>query len=66
MSRTTLDVDDELLAEAARIFGTTTTKATIHAALQAVDNRDKRREFSDWLTSGGLPDLTGMAAPEAT
>ncbi|MCI4062059.1 type II toxin-antitoxin system VapB family antitoxin [Micromonospora sp. R77] len=61
MSRTILDVDDELLAEAAKIFGTTTKKATVNAALQAAVNREKRREFADWLKSGGLPDLTDPA-----
>ncbi|MET7835570.1 type II toxin-antitoxin system VapB family antitoxin [Micromonospora sediminicola] len=59
MSRTILDVDDDLLAEAAEILGTGTKKATVNAALQAVVNREKRREFADWLKSGGLPDLTG-------
>lgn len=62
MSRTILDVDDELLSEAAKIFGTTTKKATVNAALQAAVNREKRREFADWLKSGGLPDLTGSTA----
>ncbi|HEV8526717.1 MAG TPA: type II toxin-antitoxin system VapB family antitoxin [Actinomycetes bacterium] len=68
MSRTILDVDDELLAEAAKIFGTTTKKATVNAALQAAVKREKRREFADWLKAGGLPDLTGStgtAAPDA-
>jgi Arc/MetJ family transcription regulator len=59
MSRTILDVDDELLANAAKIFGTTTKKATVNAALQAAVNREKRREFAEWLKAGGLPDLTG-------
>ena len=58
MSRTIIDLDDELLAEAAKIFGTTTKKATVNAALEAVVKREKRREFADWLKSGGLPDLT--------
>ncbi|KAB1102925.1 type II toxin-antitoxin system VapB family antitoxin [Micromonospora aurantiaca] len=58
MSRTILDVDDDLLAEAAEILGTGTKKATVNAALQEVVNREKRREFADWLKSGGLPDLT--------
>jgi Arc/MetJ family transcription regulator len=62
MSRTIIDVDDELLAEAAKIFGTTTKKATVNAALQAAVNREKRREFADWLKAGGLPGLTGSAA----
>lgn len=68
MSRTILDIDDELLAEAAKIFGTTTKKATVNAPLQAAVNREKRREFADWLKSGGLPDLTrsaGTAKPDA-
>ncbi|MEU1811245.1 type II toxin-antitoxin system VapB family antitoxin [Micromonospora sp. WMMD1076] len=68
MSRTILDVDDDLLAEAAEILGTGTKKATVNAALQEVVNREKRREFADWLKSGGLPDLTdpGRASkPEA-
>ncbi|WP_431727598.1 type II toxin-antitoxin system VapB family antitoxin [Verrucosispora sp. TAA-831] len=59
MSRTILDVDDELLAEAAKIFGTTTKKATVNAALKAAVDREKRREFADWLKGGGLPGLTG-------
>jgi Arc/MetJ family transcription regulator len=68
VSRTILDVDDELLAEAAKIFGTKTKKATVNAALQAAVNREKRREFADWLKTGGLPDLTrsaGAAEPDA-
>jgi Arc/MetJ family transcription regulator len=59
VSRTILDVDDELLAEASKILGTTTKKATVNAALKAVVDREKRRQFADWLKSGGLPDLTG-------
>ena len=61
VSRTILDVDDELLAEAAKIFGTSTKRATVNAALQAAVNRERRREFADWLKGGGLPDLTGPA-----
>lgn len=63
MSRTILDVDDELLAEASKILGTETKKATVNAALKAVVDREKRRQFADWLKSGGLPDLTGPATP---
>ena len=63
MSRTILDIDDELLAEAAKIFGTTTKKATVNAALLAAVNREKRREFADWLKSGGLPGLTNPSGP---
>ena len=69
MSRTILDVDDQLLADAAKIFGTRTKSSTVNAALQAAVNREKRREFADWLKSGGLPDLTRSvsgATPDAT
>jgi hypothetical protein len=33
----------------------------VNAALQAAVNREKRREFADWLKDGGLPDLISMA-----
>ncbi|KAB1947570.1 type II toxin-antitoxin system VapB family antitoxin [Micromonospora sp. ALFpr18c] len=59
MSRTVLDVDDKLLAEAGQILGTATTRATVDAALKAVVDLENRRQFADWLKSGGLPDLTG-------
>jgi Arc/MetJ family transcription regulator len=62
LSRTILDVDDELLTAAAKIFGTTTKRATVNAALQAAVSREKRREFADWLKAGGLPDLTHSTA----
>lgn len=67
MSRTILDLDDELLEQAAEILGTTTKKATVNAALKAVVDREKRREFADWLKSGGLPGLAGQstATPDA-
>ncbi|MFJ1541522.1 type II toxin-antitoxin system VapB family antitoxin [Micromonospora chalcea] len=58
MSRTTLDVDDRLVAEDDEILATGARSATVNAALQASVNREKRREFADWLKSGGLPDLT--------
>ncbi|MEV0807076.1 type II toxin-antitoxin system VapB family antitoxin [Micromonospora sp. NPDC050200] len=32
--------------KAAKIFGTTTKKATVNAALQAAIDREKRREFA--------------------
>ncbi|MFF2042020.1 type II toxin-antitoxin system VapB family antitoxin [Kitasatospora sp. NPDC058170] len=59
MARTVIDVNDELLAEAAEIFGTTTKVATVNAALEDAVKRRKGREFLGWLADGGLPDLTG-------
>lgn len=59
MARTVIDVDDELLAEAAEIFGTSTKVATVNAALADAIKRRKRASFLNWLAEGGLPDLTG-------
>ena len=59
MARTAIDLDDEKLALAAEIFGTTTKVATFNTALEDVIKRRKRESFADWLKEGGLPDLTG-------
>lgn len=64
MARTVIDVDDETLAQAAEVFGTTTKVATVNAALQDAVKRRKRESFLDWLADGGLPELTGPV-PEA-
>jgi Arc/MetJ family transcription regulator len=39
-----IDIDDELLAEAARLLGTTTKKDTVNAALREVRERLRRLE----------------------
>ncbi|MFD8979795.1 type II toxin-antitoxin system VapB family antitoxin [Streptomyces sp. NPDC059564] len=59
MARTVIDVDDALLAEAAKLFGTKTKVATVNAALQDAVNRRKREAFFTRLAEGRLPDLTG-------
>ncbi|MFD9127541.1 type II toxin-antitoxin system VapB family antitoxin [Kitasatospora sp. NPDC059571] len=59
MARTVIDVDDDMLAEAAEIFGTTTKVATVNAALADAVKRRKRESFLTWIAEGGLPDLTG-------
>lgn len=57
MSRTVIDLDDDLLAKAAELFGTRTKVATVNAALSDAVNRAERAEFLDWLAADGLPDL---------
>ncbi|MFJ3927743.1 type II toxin-antitoxin system VapB family antitoxin [Streptomyces sp. NPDC090022] len=42
MSRTVIDLDDEALAEAAQLLGTTTKKDTVNAALREVADRRRR------------------------
>lgn len=59
VSRTVIDIDDRLLAEAAGILGTEKKVATVNAALADVVNRRRRQAFFDRLDAGLLPDLTG-------
>lgn len=47
--RTVIDVDDEALAAAARVLGTTTKVATVNAALALVAGRAARLELLDAL-----------------
>lgn len=44
MARTMIDVDEELLAEAARLLGTRTKKETVNTALREVGERMRRLE----------------------
>jgi Arc/MetJ family transcription regulator len=53
MALTTLEIDVDLLVEAAEIFGTSTKRSTVEAALRDAIAREKRREFSDFLRNGG-------------
>jgi len=63
MTRTVIDLDDDKLAQAAAILGTTTKVGTVDAALEDVIKRRRRETFVDWLKAGGLPDLTQPASP---
>lgn len=57
MSRTLVDVDDALLAEAAQLLGTRTKKDTVNAALAELVKQRRRAELVDWLAGDPLPDL---------
>ncbi|MET7566980.1 type II toxin-antitoxin system VapB family antitoxin [Streptomyces sp. NPDC005492] len=57
MSRTMIDLDDALLAEAAEILGTTTKRATINGALAEFVAAAKRRRFMEMLDEGLFDDL---------
>ena len=64
-SHTTLDLDRELLRDAAAALGTTRTTDTVHAALRDVVNRRKRawlaqRDFSE--LDAALPELRAARA----
>ena len=51
------DLDQELLAQAAAILGTTTKQATVNDALRRVVAAELRRTHLDELAGGALPDL---------
>jgi uncharacterized protein (DUF1778 family) len=59
-AHTTLDLDRDLLRDAAQVLGTTRTTDTVHAALRAVVARRRRawlaqRDFSE--LEAALPEL---------
>ncbi|WP_346105601.1 type II toxin-antitoxin system VapB family antitoxin [Nonomuraea maheshkhaliensis] len=44
MTKTLIDLDEEALAEAARVLGTSTRKDTVNAALREIVDRRSRAE----------------------
>jgi Arc/MetJ family transcription regulator len=54
MSRTVINLDDDLCAQAAEILGTSTKVSTVNAALKEIVDRRRRQDFLNWLTEGGL------------
>ncbi|WP_026923982.1 type II toxin-antitoxin system VapB family antitoxin [Glycomyces arizonensis] len=54
MTRTVINLDDELVAQASEIFGTTTKVSTVNAALKDVVDRERRKQFVQWVMDGGL------------
>jgi Arc/MetJ family transcription regulator len=57
MSTTQIELDQELLEQAATILGTTTKKATVNEALRRVVRSEARRRHLEELAAGALPDL---------
>jgi Arc/MetJ family transcription regulator len=47
MHRTTLEIDEDLLARASAILGTRGLKATVRRALEEVVAREARRRFAE-------------------
>lgn len=56
MTRTLIDTDDDLLARARAILGTTTKKDTVNAALAQVVALAARRQFLDDARDGAFAD----------
>jgi Arc/MetJ family transcription regulator len=65
MSTTRIELDQELLAQAADILGTTTKKATVNEALRRVVQLEARRRHLEELAAGALPDLSDPAVMRA-
>jgi Arc/MetJ family transcription regulator len=58
VSTTQIELDQELLEQAASILGTTTKKATVNEALRRVVRSEARRRHLEELAAGALPDLS--------
>jgi Arc/MetJ family transcription regulator len=57
MSTTQIDLDQDLLRQAAAVLGTSTKKATVNEALRRVVRDELRRRHVEELANGALPDL---------
>jgi Arc/MetJ family transcription regulator len=64
MTRTVIDLDDDLLEEAQRLFGTTTKVATVNAALLEAVKLARRIELADAIANGEF-DLLGESGGKA-
>ena len=57
MATTQIELDQDLLQQAAAILGTQTKKATVNEALRRVVRDELRRRHVEELANGALPDL---------
>jgi Arc/MetJ family transcription regulator len=65
MATTRIELDQELLSQAATILGTTTNKSTVNEALRRVVQEELRRRHVDELAAGALPDLADPAVMDS-
>ncbi|MFC1442643.1 type II toxin-antitoxin system VapB family antitoxin [Streptacidiphilus sp. N1-10] len=65
MSKILMELDDEMLAEAAARFGTTTKVATVRAALREAVKYQRRQEFFDAMDRGefDFSDIIAASGP---
>ncbi|UGY92610.1 type II toxin-antitoxin system VapB family antitoxin [Streptomyces gobiensis] len=71
MSRTVIDLDDEMVEEAMRLYGTKTKAAAVRAAMEEGVRTRLRRELADAIKAGEFDDVfaeirakTGPRDPE--
>jgi Arc/MetJ family transcription regulator len=79
MSRTVIDLDDRIVAEAMRIYGTTIKAKAVRMAMEDAVKRHLRREFAEAVKNGefdfseilassgpkGMEDTADAEAPDA-
>lgn len=65
MTKTLVDIEDDLLEQAAAILDTPTKKATVNQALAETVALDGRRRHLERLVGGGLPDLADQDVMDA-
>ena len=58
MARTLIDIPEGKLEQAMAALGTSTKRATVIEALDAVIARSAHEELVAWIAAGGLPDLS--------
>ncbi len=58
MTRTLVDLPDDLVRRAMELTGAPSKKAMITRALEELVNREAQLEMIDWVQQGGLPGLT--------
>jgi Arc/MetJ family transcription regulator len=66
MRRTSLDLDDALVDQAARILGTAGPSAAVRAALEEVVRRPQREGLAAWVPNLDPGDLESLRAPRTT
>ncbi|PZS11882.1 MAG: DUF2191 domain-containing protein [Acidimicrobiales bacterium] len=57
MAKTLVDVDEDLLGQAASVLKTSTKRETINSALREVTSRQARQDELSWWREDPLPDL---------
>ena len=60
MSKTSLEIDRDIAAQAARVLGTKTLRDTVDASLREIVNARRRLEFVSLLSEPGRYDLDAL------
>ena len=60
MSKTSLEIDRDIVAQAARILGTKTLRDTVDASLREIVNARRRLEFVSLLSEPGRYEIDAL------